>query len=78
MKDKKVEKIERMISCVGIGVKGVLFFDNERFMHDATFSDLHNDSDLPFLMEKMNNILNHINENPELVDKDIEKDLWNL
>jgi len=75
---EKIRKFERMVACVGIGVKGKLFFNNENFIHDASYSDLHNDSDLPFLMEKMDKMLVLINENPDLVDKDIEKELWDL
>lgn len=75
---ERIEKFKRLVSLVFIGPKGVLMFSNESFDHDGSFNDLRNDSDLPFLMEKMNNMLTLINNDPELVDKDIEDYLWNL
>jgi hypothetical protein len=75
---EKIQKFKRLVTCVGIGVKGALFFNNENFTHDTSYSDLHEDSDLPFLMEKMNNMLTLINNNPELVDSDIEEELWEM
>ena len=74
----RIEKFKRLVELVFIGQKGILMFNNEDFIHDASYSSLHEDSDLPFLMEKMNNMLVLINNDPDFVDKDIEKDLWNL
>lgn len=75
---ERIEKFKRLVTCVGIGAKGVLFFNNENFTHDASYIDLNKDSDLPYLMEKMNNMLTLINNDPELVDEDIEEYLWKL
>lgn len=75
---EKIEKFKRLVGLVFVGPKGVLMFSNESFIHDASYADLHEDSDLPFLMEKMDNMLTLINNDPELVDKDIENYLWNL
>jgi hypothetical protein len=78
MKDPRIEKFERMVTCVGIGFKGELFFDNDRFIHDASFGDLHKDSDLSFLKEKMNNFLTLVNSDLSLAEKDIANELWDL
>ena len=75
---ERIEEFKRLVACVGIGAKGVLFFNNENFTHDASYIDLNEDSDLPYLMEKMNNMLTLINNDPELVDEDIEEYLWKL
>lgn len=75
---ERIEKFKRLVTLVFIGPKGFLMFSNESFDHDASFNDLRNDSDLPYLMEKMNHILGLINENPKLVDADLETDLWNM
>lgn len=74
---ERIEKFKRMIKLVFVGPNG-LTFNNEDFTYDASYSDLSNDTDLPFLMEKMNNMLTLINNNPEFADKDIEEELWNL
>jgi hypothetical protein len=74
---EQIKKFKKLVELVFIGPKGNLIFNNEDFTHDASYSDLHQDSDLPFLMEKMNSMLILINNDPELVDKDLEEELWN-
>ena len=75
---ERIEKFRKLIPCIGIGVGGILFFSEDDFIHNGYMSDLHQDPDLPYLLEKMDIILKNININPELVDKDVEKDLWKL
>ena len=75
---ERIEKFRRLIPFVRIKINNEFFFHIDEFNHNGYLSDLHKDPDLPYLIEKMNNVIFLINKNPEYIDKDVEKDLWEL
>lgn len=54
--------------------KGLIF--NENIIYDKNFSHITNDSEYPLIEEKIKSIVNLINDNPTLVHKDLEDELW--
>jgi hypothetical protein len=54
--------------------KGLTF--NEGIIYDKNFSHITNDNEYPLIEEKVKSIVNLINEDPTLVHKDLEDELW--
>ena len=54
--------------------KGLSF--NEGIIYDKNFSHITNDVKYPLIEEKIKSIVNLINEDPNLVHKDLEEELW--
>jgi len=57
-------------------VSGKGLFFNEGIIYDKNFSYITNDVDYPLIEEKIRSIINLINEDPNLVHKDLEEELW--
>jgi len=57
-----------------ISGKGLVF--NENIIYDKNFSHITNDSEYSLIEEKIKSIVNLINEDPTLVHKDLEDELW--
>jgi hypothetical protein len=57
-----------------ISGKGLIF--NNNIIYDTNFSHITNDEEYPVIEQKINSLVNLINENPSLVDKDLEDELW--
>ena len=57
-------------------VSGKGLFFNESIIYDKNFSYITNDVDYPLIEEKIRSIINLINEDPNLVHKDLEEELW--
>lgn len=57
-----------------ISGKGLIF--NNNIIYDINFSHITNDEEYPVIEQKINSLVNLINENPSLVDKDLEDELW--
>lgn len=54
--------------------KGLIF--NEGIIYDKNFSHITNDPEYTLIEEKVKSIVNLINEDPTLVHKDLEDELW--
>lgn len=57
-------------------VSGKGLFFNEGIIYDKNFSHITNDVEYPLIEEKIKSIVNLINEDPNLVHKDLEEELW--
>lgn len=57
-------------------VSGKGLFFNEGIIYDKNFSYITNDVEYPLIEEKIRSIINLINEDPNLVHKDLEEVLW--
>lgn len=54
--------------------KGLTF--NEGIIYDKNFSHITNDPEYTLIEEKVKSIVNLINDDPNLVHKDLEDELW--
>jgi len=54
--------------------KGLHFDDS--IIYDKNYSHITNDDDYVVVEEKLKSIVKLINENPKLVHKDVEDELW--
>jgi len=52
-----------------------LYFDDS-IIYDKNYSHITNDDDYVVVEEKLKSIIKLINENPKLVHKDVEDELW--
>jgi hypothetical protein len=59
-------------------VSGKGLFFNEGIIYDKNFSYITNDVEYPLIEEKIRSIINLINEDPNLVHKDLEEELWHM
>jgi hypothetical protein len=57
-------------------VSGKGLFFNDNIVYDKNFSHITNDSEYPLIEEKVKSIVKLINEDPTLVHKDLEDELW--
>ena len=81
MKFKDEIKAKRLVSEIVsseyvnvVSGKGLSF--NDGIIYDKNFSHITNDNEYPLIEEKVKSIVNLINENPNLVHKDLEDELW--
>lgn len=56
--------------------KGLNF--DESIVYDKRYSHITENEEYPMAIEKVNAIINLVNENPSLVNKDVETELWNM
>ena len=54
--------------------KGLSF--NGGIIYDENFSHITNDVEYPLIEQKIKSIVNLVNEDPTLVHKDLEDELW--
>jgi len=57
-------------------VSGKGLFFNDSIIYDVNFSHITNDSEYYLIEEKLKSIVNLINQDPKLVHKDLEDELW--
>ena len=57
-------------------VSGKGLFFNESIIYDKNFTHITSDCEYPLIEEKIKSIVNLINDNPALVHKDLEDELW--
>jgi hypothetical protein len=65
----------RMCGLLEITANGLQFPDDIAELDDD-FQDVFESSDYPMLREKMDNLINLINSDTSLINKDIEDELW--
>jgi len=54
----------------------MLYFPATDVDHLTHMKEIRENENYPFLLEKMDNLMILLNENPTLIDKDIEDELW--
>lgn len=54
--------------------KGLNFDDT--IVYDKRYSHITESEEYPMVLQKVNGIINLVNENPSLVHKDVETELW--
>ena len=67
-----IDKFEDMCDLISVDSKGQFFFDSV----DVEFTDIYTDIDYPVLVEKMTKLINLINEDNSLIEKDVQDELW--
>ncbi len=81
MKFKDESKAKKLVSeivsseyvDIVIG-KGLLFDDS--IIYDKNFTYITSDDEYPLIEQKLKSIVNLINQNPDLIYKDLEDELW--
>jgi len=74
---KEKEKFVKLCGLIYVGKDGFTFpFDAIR--HYEEYQDIYKSDSWTFLQEKMSNLLNLVNSDYSLVDKDIENELWEM
>ena len=73
IKDKFVEMCKHIVDHKG---KLVCLYSNIEY--DENFSNIYNDRNYNMLKEKMENLLNIVNKDNSLLNKDVETELWDL
>lgn len=81
MKFKDESKAKKLVSEIAsseyvdivIG-KGLLFDDS--IIYDKNFTYITSDDEYPLIEQKLKSIVNLINQNPDLIYKDLEDELW--
>jgi len=58
--------------------KGKLVCLYSNIEYDENFSNIYNDRNYNMLKEKMENLLNIVNKDNSLINKDVETELWDL
>lgn len=57
-------------------VEGKGLFFNDGIIYDNDFTHITNDVDYPLIAQKLKAIVDLVNEDPSLVFKDLEDELW--
>lgn len=69
------ENFVKMCKLIEVTSNGLEFPDDvAEFSKD--FQDVFESSEYPFLRKKMENLINLINKDASLIEKDIEEELW--
>lgn len=77
MENKQQEIFVKMCESID-SFKGKFFFNFDEFEHTIENRKIVESVDYPELKEKMSNLVELISENPEMIQKDIETELWNM
>ena len=81
MKFKDESKAKKLVSEIVsseyvdiVAGKGLLFDDS--IIYDKNFTYITSDDEYPLIEQKLKSIVNLINQNPDLIYKDLEDELW--
>lgn len=75
--EKIKEKFEKMCEYINVGENGLFF----PYMVESLIDELNvfkNDVDYPILKSKMDNLIELVNKDHSLIDKDISEELWDM
>ncbi len=72
------EKYVEMCKLIFINKDGVFKFPFEDLQYDNDWNDFTNHQDYTILENKMNNLLNLINQDPEILNLDVETEIWEM
>jgi hypothetical protein len=74
IKDKFVE----MCKMIFINVDGNFVFPVDNLLHDEDYSNFINHSDWSVLESKMKNLINLVNSDNSILEKDVETEIWEM
>jgi len=74
IKDKFVE----MCKMIFINVDGNFVFPVDNLLHDEDYSNFINHSDWSVLESKMKNLINLVNSDNTILEKDVETEIWEM
>jgi hypothetical protein len=74
IKDKFVE----MCKMIFINVDGNFVFPVDNLLHDEDYSNFINHSDWSVLESKMKNLINLVNSDNSILEKDVENQIWEM
>jgi len=74
IKDKFVE----MCKMIFINVDGNFVFPVDNLLHDEDYSNFINHSDWSVLESKMENLINLVNSDNSILEKDVETEIWEM
>jgi hypothetical protein len=57
-------------------VNGIGLFFSDDIEYDEDYNHITKDNEYPLIKEKVNNIIKLVNNNPPMVYKDLESELW--
>ncbi len=72
------EKYVEMCKLIFINKDGVFKFPFEDLQLDNDWNDFTSHQDYTILENKMNNLLNLINQDPEILNLDVETEIWEM
>ena len=74
IKDKFIE----MCKLIFVNSKEEFCFPYENLQYDDDWSQFINDSDYPILESKMKNLINLVNSDNSVLEKDVETEIWEM
>ncbi len=72
------EKYVEMCKLIFINNDGVFMFPFEDLQLDNDWNDFTNHQDYTILENKMNNLLNLVNQDPKILNLDVETEIWEM
>ena len=72
------EKFVEMCKLIFINGKKQFIFPFDDLIHDDDWSNFTNHSDWSLLEKKMSNLINLVNSDNSLIEKDVENELWDM
>lgn len=75
--EKIKEKFEKMCEYINVSENGLFFpYITENFIEEL--DNFKKDPDYPVLKEKMDNLIELVNKDHSLIEKDISEELWDM
>ena len=75
--DIKIKFVE-MCKLIFVNSKGEFCFPFEDLTHDDDWSQFINHSDYPILESKMKKLINLVNSDNSVLEKDVETEIWEM
>jgi hypothetical protein len=67
-----------MCKMIFINVDGNFVFPVDNLLHDEDYSNFINHSDWSVLESKMKNLINLVNSDNSILEKDVETEIWEM
>lgn len=72
------QKFVEMCKLIFINGKGKFVFPIDNLIYDLDYSEFLDHSDWPILESKMKNLIELMNNDLSIIDKDVETEIWDL
>jgi hypothetical protein len=72
------QKFVEMCKLIFINGKGKFVFPTDNLIHDIDYSEFLNHTDWIVLESKMTNLIELINKDHSILEKDVETEIWDL
>jgi hypothetical protein len=72
------DKFVKMCKMIFINVDGNFVFPVDNLLHDEDYSNFINHSDWSVLESKMKNLINLVNSDNSILEKDVETEIWEM